>query len=232
LEKVNTKLITIQRASIDSFTETGLSLSNGKTLDVDVVICCTGYNQFTFPYLSFDPVRSKDTPPHAVDMYKFIMTPHYDNLFFVGYAELFGPLPPAAEAQARHITAILQGRLPRPTKDAMFKQIKQTREYQARHFIQSERHTLISDMIPYVDDLLAPLGAVPGFGRLFGRMFTSNPLKAFAVLNAVWFGIPSSAQWRLCGHGKKEKLAEETVLRIAAGKEGLAKAELEYLGLK
>jgi dimethylaniline monooxygenase (N-oxide forming) len=231
LEKVNMKLVTIQRASIDNFTETGLALTNGKTLDVDVVICCTGYNQFNFPYLPADPLRSKDTPPDAVDMYKFIMTPHYDNLFFMGYLELFGPLPPAAEAQARHITAVLQGRIPRPTKEAMFKQINQTRVFQERHFIRSERHTLTFEQIPYVDDLLAPLGAVPSFGRLLGRMFTGNPIKALSILNAVWFGIPSSAQWRLCGYGKKEKLAEETVLRIAGQKQDLSKAELKCLGL-
>ncbi|OIW23435.1 flavin-containing monooxygenase, partial [Coniochaeta ligniaria NRRL 30616] len=231
LEKVRTKIITPQRASVESLTETGLQLSNGNTLDVDVIICATGYNQFEFPYLSFDPVRSKDTPSGAVDMYKFIMTPHYDKLFFLGYTELFGPLPPAAEAQARHVAALLEGRISRPSKEAMFKDIAEIRALQARKYIKSERHILTRDGITYIDDLLRPLGAVPGFGSLLGRVFTSNPLKAFSILNAVWFGIPSSAQWRLLGHGSKRKLAEETVLRIAGGKETLSKAELLSLGL-
>lgn len=231
LEKVRTKIITPQRASVDCLTETGLKLSNGKTLDVDVIICATGYNQFEFPYLSFDPVRSKDTPPGAVDMYKFIMTPYYDNLFFVGYSELFGPLPPAAEAQARHIAAVLEGRIPRPSKEAMFRDIRDIRALQAKRYVHSERHILTLEAITYIDGLLKPLGAVPGFGRLLGRVFTSNPLRALSILNAVWFGIPSSAQWRLLGHGNKQKLAEETVLRIAGGKEGLSKAEVKCLGL-
>lgn len=231
LEKVRTGLITVQRASVESFTETELILSTGAALAVDVVICCTGYNQFELPYLPANAVRSGDTPPDAVDLYKFIMTPHYDNLFFLGYLELFGPLPPAAEAQARHIVALLEGRIPRPSKEAMLKQIAEFRAYQGKNYVRSGRHVLTGDQITYIDDLLAPLGAVPGFGRLLGRMFTGNPLKAWRILNAVWFGIPSSAQWRLCGSGKKQELAEETLLRIAAEKTTLSKGEVEHLGL-
>lgn len=165
-----------------------------------------------------------------MDFYKFFMTPHYDNLFFMGYLELLGPLLSSVEAQARHVTAMLEGRIPRPSKDAMLKHIRETRAVQERRFIHSERHKLTLDQIPYVDDLLEPLGAVPGFGRLFGRMFTGNPLKAWSLLNAVWFGIPNSAQWRLFGHGGKRELAEETVLRTAGEKERLSKGEVELLG--
>jgi len=234
LEKVTTGLITPHRATVESLTETGLVLSNGTTLDVDAVICATGYNQFDFPHLSFDPLRSKDTtttPPGAVDMYKFLATPHYDNLFFVGYTELIGPLPPAAEAQARYVAALLEGRIPRATKEEMLTDIKRVREAQRKKYVHSDRHILAWEAIDYIDTLLAPLGARPGFGKLLGRMFTGNPIRALSVLNAVWFGIPSSAQWRLCGYGAKRKLAEETVLRIAAGKKKLSKAELLELGM-
>ena len=164
-------------------------------------------------------------------MYKFLATPHYDNLFFVGYTELIGPLPPAAEAQARYVTALLAGRLPRATREEMLRDIERVREAQARKYVHSERHVLSWEAIDYIDMLLAPLGARPGFGKLLGRVFTGNPVRALSVLNAVWFGIPSSAQWRLCGDGAKRKLAEETVLRIAAGKKEMSKGELLELGL-
>lgn len=230
LEKVRTGLITIHRASVDSFTETGIMLSNQKYLDVDVVICCTGYEQFHLPYLPFDSLRGRDTPPNAVDLYKFIITPNYSNLFFLGFIELFGPLPPAVEAQARHIVAILEGRIIRPSKETTIEQIKSFRLWQDRNYVRSERHILTSPQIPYIDSLLAPLGAVPSFPRLLYRVFSSgNPWKAFKVLNAVWFGIPSSAQWRLVGHGKTEDLACETILRISSGKTELSKAEVNHL---
>ena len=53
-----------------------------------------------------------------------------------------------------------------------------------------------------------------------------RPWAAIKTLFAVYFTITTSAQWRLCGYGKDE-LATETVLRIAAGKETLTKAEME-----
>lgn len=44
LEKVNVGLVTPHRAGIERFTEDGLILTNGKKLEVDTVICCTGYH--------------------------------------------------------------------------------------------------------------------------------------------------------------------------------------------
>jgi dimethylaniline monooxygenase (N-oxide forming) len=230
MEKVATGLITPHRATVESLTETGLALSDGKTLDVDVIIAATGYNQFEFPYLSFDPIRSKDTPAGGVDLYKFLATPHYDNLFFVGYTELLGALPPTAEAQARYIAAVLRGKIPRAGKEEMLRDIGRVRAEQRRKYVQSERHVLTWEMIDYVDDLLRPLGAVPSFATLLGKVFTGNPFRALGILNAVWFGIPSSAQWRLLGHGAKKELAEETVLRIANGEGRLREKEVEALG--
>ncbi|KAK0629457.1 flavin-containing monooxygenase [Bombardia bombarda] len=232
LEKVATGLITIQRASVDSFSETGLCLSNGTQLDdIDVVICATGYNFFDFPYLPPDLLRDSSTPPNAVDLYKFVMSPRYDNVFLLGFAETIGPLPPAVEAQARHVVALLDGRIKRPSKDHMLEHIRKSHAFQAKHFVDSPRHAIAAHMIEYTDDLLGPLGAVPTFGKLLRKVFTArNPLRSLAVLNAVWFGIPSSAQWRLCGDGRKELLATETVLRIAGGRKELSPRERELLG--
>ncbi|KAB5554473.1 flavin-containing monooxygenase [Coniochaeta sp. 2T2.1] len=228
-EKVATRIITPHRASVSSFTPTGLLLSNGKTLEVDVVIAATGYDQFHFPYLSFDPVRGKDTPTGGVDLYRFLATPHYDNLFFVGYTELFGPLMPAAEAQSRYVAALLTGLVPQPTKEEMFRSIRDVRAQQKKKYVESERHVLTWECVEYCDSLLKPLGADPSFGRLFAGCFKGNPIRALGVLNAVWFGVPSSAQWRLCGHGSRRGLAEETVLRIAADKGELSKKEVEMV---
>ncbi len=229
IEKVRSGQITVQRTEVAGFTEKGLALADGSSLDVDVVICATGYDQFDLPYLPADVVRGESTPPDRVDLYKFMMPPAYPGLFLHGYLELFGPLPPAAEAQARHTAAVVGGRITPPPPDRMLSDIRAFQAWQDKSFLRSGRHALTAMQIPYVDDLLAPLGAVPGFGRLLGRVFTSNPWKAVGVLNAVWFGIPSSAQWRLCGHGAKRDLARATVLRVASEKPALSKAEVDLL---
>lgn len=43
VEKVTVGLITPHRAGIERFTERGMILTDGSELEVDVVVCCTGY---------------------------------------------------------------------------------------------------------------------------------------------------------------------------------------------
>ncbi len=229
IEKVRTGLITIQRAEVDALTSTGLTLSTGVSLAADVIICATGYDQFDLPFLPPDAVRSSSTPPHAVDLYKFIHPPAYPGLFFLGYVELFGPLPSAVEAQARHVAAVLTRRVTLPPVKNMRSAVAAYQSWQAKTFVRSGRHALTGMHVSYIDELLGPLGAAPTVGRLLGKMFRGNPWKALMVLNAVWFGIPSSAQWRLFGHGKQDDLAVETVLRIAGEEGKLRRKEVEAL---
>src|SRR4051812_17884426 len=83
LEKVRCGIITVHRTDVGRFTEAGLALANGKALDVDVIICATGYDQFDTPYLPDNAMRSSETPPHTADLYKFIIPPRHPNLFFL-----------------------------------------------------------------------------------------------------------------------------------------------------
>ncbi|KAL1893953.1 hypothetical protein Sste5346_006094 [Sporothrix stenoceras] len=242
LEKVNTGLIQIARGDVVGMTKSGLVVKPTDPkkkapedqaeyeLDVDVVIFATGYNMFHLPYLPANTVRSADAPDSQIDLFRLIHPLHQRNLFFHGYMELHGPLPPAAEAQARYTAAILGGKLAVPTLAEMEKGIQQLRAYQRKHFIHSDRHNATHHMIPYVDELLAPLGAAPTFPKLLGQIFSSgHPLRAISVLNAVWFGIPSSAAWRLVGQGAKPDLAAATVLRTAGEKKVLSKNEVAQL---
>ena len=52
------------------------------------------------------------------------------------------------------------------------------------------------------------------------------------LLNAVWLNVPASAQYRLFGPGRKEALAEATLLRIGGGKGCLSAREREILAEK
>lgn len=240
IEKFRTGVITVHRGNIDRLTEDGLVVSNGEKeeeeLRVDVIIACTGYNQFDHPFLPDDAVRSPTTGPgnnsKRADLYKLIVPPRYPNLFMIGHAELVGPAAPVFDAQARWASSVVAGRIRLPTQDTMRRDIATLHAWQEKHFLQTERHALVLYNITYTDDLLEPLGAAPSFRRCLGRVFTSgHPWRALKVLKAVWFGIPSAAQWRLFGHGAQHDLATETLLRIAAGGETLSKNELRLLGL-
>ncbi|KAH9884010.1 flavin-containing monooxygenase [Xylariomycetidae sp. FL2044] len=230
LEKVRSGIIKTHRAEVDYITEDGIQLSNGTRLEADVIISATGYEPASIPYLPSDVVRTADTPKNEVDLWKLIVSPRYPNLFLLGMVELAGPLPAPAEAQCRLVVAALSGRVQLPDRATMEKEIKEWQAFHAKNFVKSERHALTTHYIPYVDGLLAPLGANPTMGRLLGQVFTGgSPLAGLKTLGAVYFGITNSAQWRLFGHGRKTELARETLFRIADGKDELSKGELKYL---
>lgn len=237
-EKVRTGVIKIHRANVERLSEDGIVLSGTdeekqqeEELKVDVVIACTGYNQLDYPFLPKDALRGPETPAHKVDLFKMIAPPSHPGLFVLGHAELVGPAAPAFDAQARWACGVLTGRIRLPPPEAMRREIRERQRWQDRHFLGSERHALLLYAVPYVDELLAPLGARPSFGKCAARVFTSgHPWRALQVLNAVWFGIPSAAQWRLFGYGAKEALATETLLRIAKGADRLSDAEVKLLG--
>jgi dimethylaniline monooxygenase (N-oxide forming) len=127
LENVKTRRITPHRAGVERITESGMVLSNGTTLEIDMIICCTGY-VIEFPYLPEESYHSQNNPilnsPNSIDLYKLIVSPQYPNLFFIGTVELPGPLVPASEIQARWATAILTNRIKLPSPGNMREWIK------------------------------------------------------------------------------------------------------------
>lgn len=251
-EKVRTGIIKVHRGDVERLTEHAVVVSrkaHGKAdkkkrddkseddaadeevIEADVVITCTGYNQFEYPFLPQHTIRGPSTPADRADLYKLIAPPDHPGLFVLGHAEIFGPAAPVFDAQARWACAAITGRVSLPSREDMRASIAEMHRFQDRHFVAgSERHALCVYAVPYVDDLLEPLGARPSFGRCLGRVFTGgHPWRALKVLNAVWFGIPSAAQWRLFGHGAKEALATETLLRVADGAERLSEGEVRLL---
>lgn len=230
IEKTKTGIINLHRASVNSLTPTGLSLSTGVDVDADVIISCTGYHMTDMPFLPEGASVSREAPAPHIDLYKRFISPWYDNLFVIGRVENFGPLAPAAEAQTRVAAAIVSGRLARPEHGEMMASIRNARKMNAKKFINSDRHLYTVHAVEYIDDVLRPLGAVPTVPNMLGRARNGKRRQAVRVLLAVYFGMPSSGQWRLVGEGNNEKLAEATVLRIAQGKKELSEGEKEALG--
>ncbi|EQL30772.1 Fmo5 protein [Blastomyces gilchristii SLH14081] len=231
IEYIKVGKIHAHRAGVKQFNETSLVLTNDTVLDVDTVICCTGYNM-DMPYLSKETYHVEGNPilksPNTLDLYKLVVSPRFTNLFFIGYVELPGPLLPVAEAQARWASAILTGRVKLPSMDEMNRQVKEYQEELVRTMVVSDRHTATVRFLPYCDSLLADLDANPTIVRLLHKLFTSNPFRAFSLLKAVYFGVNSPAQYRLFGHGQKEELAAATLVRLNAGT-GISVKEKELI---
>jgi dimethylaniline monooxygenase (N-oxide forming) len=249
LEIVNVGRIIPHRDGVQEITPTGLSLTNGETVEVDAIILCTGYD-IDYPFIPEDCYRSKHSKfmdsTNSVNLYRLTVPPHHPNLFIMGIFQLPGPIQPAAELQARWASGILAGNITLPSPEQMSDAIASSEERRAKlvrsfyhrgfppftnitQWVKSDRHTVSDHFLPYCDELANDIGVAPTFGRLFCQIFTSNPLRAISLLNAVYFGVVSSAQYRLFGHGREPYLAAATILRLSKSRQELSEDEKRSL---
>lgn len=137
LENMRTGRITPHRAEIDKSTENSLALSNETTLDVDVIICCTGY-RLEIPYLLDEYYRlgKEDTllrSSNVLHLYKLVASPRFPNLFCIGLVHLEGPLVPVSEAQARWAVYVINKQIELPPVEKMEDSIRAYQEDLAAH---------------------------------------------------------------------------------------------------
>ncbi|KAI1911030.1 hypothetical protein LOZ65_006257 [Ophidiomyces ophidiicola] len=234
VENIKTGRIIPHRAGVERITETSMVLTDGVSIEVDVIICCTGYH-LSVPYVPEESYRMKYNEilntSNSMDLYKLVASPDFPNLFFIGFVELAGPVIPVSEAQVRWATSVLAGRVNLPSASNMYASIAKFQGHIASRFVKSDRHAVTIRYLPYCDDLLKDIGANPTFFRLLSKIMTSNPVAATRLLMAVYLGVNSPAQYRLFGHGRKANLASPILLRIAREAGELSDKEKEYLEL-
>ncbi len=119
---------------------------DGSEVDADVVIYCTGYN-VSFPFLNPGVISTVD---NRVDLFHQVFHPDIDNLMFIGLVQPFGALMPVAEAQGAWVADHLAGGYRRPSRAAMFAQIKEERRKRELQFVASPRHTMEIDFHTYL----------------------------------------------------------------------------------
>lgn len=130
LNHVRAGRIAAHRTTIEQFAETGIRLNNGKTLELDAVIFCTGYRNI-FPFLADRIYVGRR--PNSLHLYRLIVPPQHRNIFFLGRIDLAGPIHAAVELQARWAVGVLSGRITLPSDTQMEHSIEVFERGQSRH---------------------------------------------------------------------------------------------------
>lgn len=91
---------------------------DGTSEAYDDLIYATGYN-IECPFLSHDVIP----PDEPFAMYKHVLHPSIENVFFIGFVQPLGGFWPVSEAQAQWVAAILRGEVPRPDSHSMSSEI-------------------------------------------------------------------------------------------------------------
>jgi len=136
------------RRDVSRTTETDVVFADGTSKRCDVIIYATGY-RISFPFLDDDvlPVEDND-----VALYKRIVPPDIEGLYFVGLIQPVGALPPLAEQQARWVAQQIDGR-DLPTPAMMKAEIERDRAAIDAQYDDRPRHTIQVDYWSYLDEM-------------------------------------------------------------------------------
>ncbi|MGQ3890373.1 flavin-containing monooxygenase [Legionella sp. CNM-4043-24] len=128
------------RPGIERMEGNTVYFTNGQCEDFDTVIFATGYKT-TFPF--FDSSLIEFSHATHIPLYRKMMHPDFDNLYFIGLFQPQGCIWPLADHQANIAASIIAGRLPRP--DRLEMKIEQERQHASNRFKQTIRHALEVD---------------------------------------------------------------------------------------
>jgi hypothetical protein len=129
--------------------------ADGSEEPIDVIVWCTGY-QITFPFFDEDFISA---PDNDLPLFKRILKPGIDNLFFIALLQPLGATMPIAEAQGRWIAAYLRGEYHLPPRAEMESDMHRAREKMFKRYVASKRHTMEVDFDDYLYDLRRELAA-------------------------------------------------------------------------
>jgi len=132
----------------------------------DVVIYSTGY-QVSFPFFDRDVI---DPVGNEVRLYRRVVHPEIEGLYFIGLIQPLGAIMPLAELQSRWVAGLLTGKMELPARRKMDKEIDAYQRAVRDRYVSSPRHTIQVDFHPYIEELEHEMRrAKRRAGGLFGR---------------------------------------------------------------
>jgi hypothetical protein len=127
-----------------------VEFADGSREPVDIVVYCTGY-RISFPFFDPDFIAA---PDNRIELFRRVMHPEIDNVYFVALVQPLGATMPIAEVQGQWIADELRGEYLRPSRSEMLRDIRAENAAMRRRYVASKRHTIQVDF----DDYLIGLG--------------------------------------------------------------------------
>ena len=176
------KLFVERDTEITSMAAGKVTLSNGKVLDADYVICGTGFNQ-TVPFLDASVMKSINDERGNFRLYRQLIPLEVTNLAFNGYnSSFFSQLN--AEVGAIWLAANIEGAIKLPTKSEMLSHIDNRLAWMEKR--TENKHARGTNIIPFsvhnIDELLRDLKLqIPAPIRFNQWLLPINP-KSYAKI--------------------------------------------------
>lgn len=124
--------------------------ADGSSEEVDVIVCATGYH-ISFPFFT-DPALRPDAS-NKIPLWRQMVNPEIDNLFYLGLAQPMPTLVNFAEQQSKLVAAYLTGNYRLPSAAEMNAATAKAEAERAERYYNSPRHTIQIDFDIYVREL-------------------------------------------------------------------------------
>jgi cation diffusion facilitator CzcD-associated flavoprotein CzcO len=145
-------------AAIERLDGHTVHLVDGSSVEADVIICATGY-EMKFPFLDDAEETLHPDAEHRYPLFKRMIKPGVEHLFFMGLAQSSPTIVNLAEQQSKLLARLLTGTYALPSVE---EQVRIMEHDEAEHLAQyyaAPRHTIQIDFGRYVVDLLAEIEA-------------------------------------------------------------------------
>ncbi len=140
------------RQGISKFEGNTVHFTNQVQEDFDTIIFATGY-KISFPFFSKDLIDYSELT--NLPLYRKMIHPKFDNLFFIGLFQPQGCIWPLADYQAKYAASIIKGTLKIP--DNLVQKIENEIKQLRKQFKENTRHALEVDYKTFRQQLLKEL---------------------------------------------------------------------------
>ena len=138
------------KGAIERLDGDGVVFTDGTRETIDAIVWATGYN-VTFPFLDDDRLKPVD---NRFPLFKRMVKPGFENLFFLGLAQPLPTLVNFAEQQSKLCAAAVVGEYDFPSHKEMDEITVEDEKFHLGHFYDAPRHTMQVDFNAYVKDLM------------------------------------------------------------------------------
>ncbi|WP_137725016.1 NAD(P)-binding domain-containing protein [Prescottella subtropica] len=130
--------------------------TDGQRIEADVIVYATGY-EMKFPF--FDDPALQPNADHQLPLFKRMMKPGIDNLYYMGLAQASPTIVNLAEQQSKLVARHLTGAYVLPTTAEMGDVIAADERMHLGQYYTAPRHTIQVDFGRYVRDLNKEIAA-------------------------------------------------------------------------
>jgi Flavin-binding monooxygenase-like len=151
-------------ASLDGST---VHLVDGTAVEADVIIAATGY-EMRFPF--FDDAETELHPDsdHRYPLFKRMIKPGVDHLYFVGLAQSSPTIVNLAEQQSKLLARLLDGSYLLPSVAEQERIMRADEAFHLEQYYAAPRHTIQIDFGRYCVDLMKEIEAGEARARSAG----------------------------------------------------------------